>query len=829
MSKDQSQKPQKNTDIKDADSKNKEVNEAVEKTAKTSASEISPPKEIRAKVPPIIENKEKAPKEDKEKAAQESKEKAPEESKEKITSEQKPNKAEEISPSKDSKTKPKAEERSETEEPKLNAEESSETEEPKLNAEESSEAQEPKVKDGKEPMDSQEKGGKEPMDSQEKEQAPQAQEDTLKDEESAPKEEQEKSLALTPEEKEELERKEREKKLKEQEKKRRALERKQKFFAFIKKNKLWVILAAVVLVLAIGVATTILVINAPKVFIREPLDFTEKNLSGKELYVLREDITIQNLTIPRRMDIDLNHRSLTVTDTLTIELGSAKDKSIDIGTIQGLFKHKGFGKGGKLIANNIKITANGRTINLYSQSELSGEIAVKELNVFEKMNIKDKLELKNSQIKIYADTSGTVELVNSSLYLAEGISLERAVADGFSNAELYGNVTASIEGGNKIKVLKNASCALVSDAKELYFQQQTAEILNVIDIENLYIVNQLEKPSKLLVETTGSSFICVVSEVINADKYIFTIFADDKKIAEIDSPTNRLDISPYLTRPTVYTISVKAASSNPEINLTSEEISIEYSYSAKLENPSLSIDTQDGEVMLTFPKVTFATAYKININDIEITKESEEALISVNITEHVMSPGSYAIRVTALNPNNKSFMPSDTVMISYLRTPKLETPNLEIEKTQKGIKLSWQQVPGAKYYVIQSSKDDKLIMTKDTSYTLTDVEDNTTFYVYALETGYYLRSDSSAVIYVYEALDKPEALDFSIEDELLTITSQPVPHAEEYALYQNGVQVQTNSSPIFEVQEFEEGDEFKIQARAQGYRPSESDIKTYSA
>ena len=116
------------------------------------------------------------------------------------------------------------------------------------------------------------------------------------------------------------------------------------------------------MVLAIGVATTILVINAPKVFIREPLDFTEKNLSGKELYVLREDITIQNLTIPRRMDIDLNHRSLTVTDTLTIELGSAKDKSIDIGTIQGLFKHKGFGKGGKLIANNIKITANGRTI-----------------------------------------------------------------------------------------------------------------------------------------------------------------------------------------------------------------------------------------------------------------------------------------------------------------------------------------------------------------------------------------------------------------------------------------------------------------------------------
>ena len=63
----------------------------------------------------------------------------------------------------------------------------------------------------------------------------------------------------------------------------------------------------------------------------------------------------------------------------------------------------------------------------------------------------------------------------------------------------------------------------------------------------------------------------------------------------------------------------------------------------------------------------------------------------------------------------------------------------------------------------------------------------------------------------------------------MTITSQPVPHAEEYALYQNGVQVQTNSSPIFEVQEFEEGDEFKIQARAQGYRPSESDIKTYSA
>ena len=61
----------------------------------------------------------------------------------------------------------------------------------------------------------------------------------------------------------------------------------------------------------------------------------------------------------------------------------------------------------------------------------------------------------------------------------------------------------------------------------------------MIDIENLYIVNQLEKPSKLLVETTGSSFICVVSEVINADKYIFTIFADDK-IAEIDSPTNRL-------------------------------------------------------------------------------------------------------------------------------------------------------------------------------------------------------------------------------------------------------------------------------------------------
>ena len=88
-------------------------------------------------------------------------------------------------------------------------------------------------------------------------------------------------------------------------------------------------------------------------------------------------------------------------------------------------------------------------------------------------------------------------------------------------------------------------------------------------------------------------------------------------------------------------------------------------------------------MILSFPTVDFAEVYKININGQEITKDAPKTDITkIDITQYIGDPDSYYIKVAASNPGNASFNDSDWVMVSYLKTVKLEAPALTVEKSE---------------------------------------------------------------------------------------------------------------------------------------------------
>ena len=322
---------------------------------------------------------------------------------------------------------------------------------------------------------------------------------------------------------------------------------------FLKKYKLPLIIAAAAILVGLAIMTTVLIINAPKIFVKSAEDFL-KDTAKKEIYVLRDNITVNgDLELTDDLDIDLNKNTLTVNGTLKITLPDDKAATINIGTV----KKKAFVAGGRIIADDIEVVARNTTLNIYSDAKLSGNINVKKLNLNAKLEIAETeaLTLSNAEADINADISGTLNLNAATLTLRENAVMDQITADSSSSAIIYGKINTAITGGNEITLLGQASCPLVKDVQNLYYQQQTASIGKVENAGQINIVEKLAAPKQLNIEQSGKSFKCIAALVNNADKYIFTIKDNGGGIIKTIESASTSPTSPNIStnlKPTAY-------------------------------------------------------------------------------------------------------------------------------------------------------------------------------------------------------------------------------------------------------------------------------------
>lgn len=588
-------------------------------------------------------------------------------------------------------------------------------------------------------------------------------------------------------------------------------EKKHGFKKFLKKFRLPLIIAAAVIVIAAAITTTVLILNAPKFFVREAADFLEAPNKRQVVYVLKDDITVDgDLTLNNALDINLNGHTLTIKGDFN--RAATGDNTMDIGTI----KKKEYNADGRFAANNVNIAASDSTLNLYCSSDISGTISVKQLNLFEntKINQGKRLTLAGTKVVAEKQIAGELRLTaSSSLTLKADASLDNLLADGTSSAVILGKINSGIIGGAEISLLGGASCPSIKDVTNFYYQQATAALGIAENVQNLFIVTQLQKPAELNIERTGGIFKAIASKVNNADQYIFTIKVGDEVIATIPSASNVCDITEYISQPKTYTISVKASGNAPRINLPSEELTVSYNYSIKLQSPVLSIIQNEGRTILSFPKVNFATLYKISINGEEFSTETPDGdTVSVDITNYVAAAGSYNIKVISSYPGNSSFLDSDTVMTSYVTVVQLDDPEPLFERQVDKLKISWQAVPNAKTYVINFGEGKIITTATNITLDLTSVADNTAFTIQAQSIGYY-QSSQATEVYEYPQLEITAQPTYTFDGTNLHVEMDAVEGAESYTLMINNVEAETSANAVFDT-DANVGDSIKIVAKA---------------
>lgn len=607
-----------------------------------------------------------------------------------------------------------------------------------------------------------------------------------------------------------------------------------KLWSFIKKNKLIFIIVGIVLILGIAATTTVLIVNRHKIFVNDITDF-EKSIKNKEIYILQKDIEIEDLDL-QGLSIDLNNHTLKINGTFFID--TDEQKTINIGTL----KKKEYTSQGKLIVKKADISAADGIINIYSPLTISGDVQAKKFIAFSDITIPEngKIRFYSTTANINKNASGKLELSTSTLFTTKDTTIKELSLDSFSSATIYGVIEIQVDGGKEINFLGNSYCPIVKNVENLYIQQESSDITENINIKNIYFVSQLASPAEINVEQQGNKFICNISEVKNCNLYLLTIKNGDNILASLNSTENetinKFDITEYINNPKEYQITAIASSSLPKIFLPSEPKTISYTYTIKLDSPVLSIDDSNPDtIVLSFPKITFAEKYKIEINGNTVEKDATENDTEIfDITQYVNNVGSYSIKVIAKNPNNSSFIDSDMILISYIRTEVLTAPlfentdNIKLEKIGNNIKVQWTKVANAKYYVVEISGNENKIISTSTSVLLplNDIASGTEISVYAQGIGYYNSSSISKKSYVYDTLEQPSTPGYEFDTaNNLKISSVSVQNAETYTLYKNGEEFETSEIPSFSIAQgnYANGDSFYIIAGADFYLPSTSD------
>ena len=486
--------------------------------------------------------------------------------------------------------------------------------------------------------------------------------------------------------------------------------KKGRFAAFFKKHLLLFIILIASLVIAGGLAAGHFIATYHYAFIHSE-GAVEKALCKEKVtrFIFKKDVTIEgDLAFERPIDLDLNKHTLTVNGTLS--LSPSEDVTI------GYKKGKTYVLGGTVAAN--KITAVG-TADLHILADLaSSDVSL----TCGKTDIQGKVTGENAVLTINAAEASVSGEISGEILLSDACALT-----------LSNNATA-VTGGREVR-LTEGSVGTIKDAAVAYVYEG-ATVEKVINAGAYYYVTKLASPAKITVLNEGNDYYCYVSEVINAKSLIYSVNDSPETSVDVaNSGTTRFKLEGIA--PGKQTLKLRATANGDPSFLDSDEVTYTFDFAVKLDDPAVSIETEGENVTLVVPAVRYAEKYVYTIDGTEYAETSSDGLRS-EITDKVQAGGVHVIEVTAKS-NSEYFTDSNTVMTSYVKYVKIETPTPTVTKDGDLLTFTWEAVEGRSDYKIVYGGD--TVYTKGTSLSFTKTE-GASFSVSALGGGYYRASDT---------------------------------------------------------------------------------------
>lgn len=586
-----------------------------------------------------------------------------------------------------------------------------------------------------------------------------------------------------------------------------------------KKKRIIIAVVAAVLVVAItlGIALPIYFVNKGKIFVKSAEDFA--NYNEGTYFVLEKDVTVDgDLTIDRLYNIDLNGHTLVVNGVLTLDSGT--EGTLYIGTKKGKeYIAKGLLQADTLLINtanaDVKLTSSvtvntmtvtARSFTLSSSAQANGTVTVNaptaDINgsiAFGEGESAKLVANGATAFNVNADVSSAVEINSSTMYLAKNATIGSLAVDNSSRAAIYGKVGGEISSlvtdtsadnaeatadesdatpsVNTVVLLgTDYSCPTVSNIGVLALERRSGLAIDIYNCGEVKYIDRLAAPVDVNIdERSDGSLVAVASKVQSAQGYAFSV--DGGEWVSVD--TNEYNITSQLTSQTgSHRIEVYAKGNysyddpfslgeGSRLYLDGDKTTCEYTYQIQLATPSnlnVSVSTVEGKQVytLTFDRVAFATGYDYYVNGTKYTfrPETDDALVSIDISDKLAGAGAYAIRVVA-TADSADILTSKAAMTSTVKIEKLDTPTLSATLQEDGrTLLTIQTTEGASTtYTVTYNKHNSdgtvsavTLVTSNTTLYLDGLNAGDSITVVAEASGYYTQSDpSTATVSAYVA------------------------------------------------------------------------------
>lgn len=268
----------------------------------------------------------------------------------------------------------------------------------------------------------------------------------------------------------------------------------------------------------------------------------------------------------------------------------------------------------------------------------------------------------------------------------------------------------------------------------------------------------------------------------------YKVVINGVKIADGTTETS-IDLNPYLKSSGGYLIKVMAQGDNERI-LDGKFSSFYYENEPELSSPAnLSVCEIDGEVIVSWDSVPYATGYELTVNG--NTQKTE--LNQIIITDKVLVADDYNIKVCAVS--DEGFKPSGYSEITYSKRVELSAPLLMA--SENGKRITWEKEDGASLYAVTLTFMGKIIDERteyaDTFYDLTDALSKNgageyVLSVAALSNGNYDYSDTS--YYTHKEFRKLAAPEITLSGT--TVSWNAVENAADYKVCVDGRVVESN-------------------------------------
>ena len=250
------------------------------------------------------------------------------------------------------------------------------------------------------------------------------------------------------------------------------------------------------------------------------------------------------------------------------------------------------------------------------------------------------------------------------------------------------------------------------------------------------------------ITNTKDGVVLTWNKTIGADEYEIT--KNGKVVKTVSSSVTSFEDND-VSNNVKYTYSVRAKN-EAGYDYAKEDISIRY-----MTAPSkLTLKNEDGKVVVSWPAVEGATAYRVYRRTIDTdgyvgTWKYFSKITATSYEDKTVNSGvkyEYAVRVYSKDSNSDLYAEKEIVY--------LDVPEFSVKATTTGVSISWSKVDGAKSYKIMrkvkggSWKTIKTVSSSTTSYTDKDAISGKKIYyvVKAVDGSYISEYDTHTVTYI---------------------------------------------------------------------------------